>query len=196
MRIEAPMTITPSQTVGPFYAYCLTPDDYQTIPPIFGRNLATDDAVGQRISISGTLIDGDDHAIPDGMIELWQPDGNGNFVGAQINPRKSSFTGFGRTHCNESGSFTFHTVKPGRVPTSAGILQAPHVALSIFGKGMNRRLYTRIYFADEVSNDEDPILALLSSDERATLIAEKIDDAAFHITIRLQGQRETVFFEV
>ena len=75
MRIEAPMTITPSQTVGPFYAYCLTPDDYQTIPPIFGRNLATDDAVGQRISISGTLIDGDDHAIPDGMIELWQPDG-------------------------------------------------------------------------------------------------------------------------
>lgn len=195
MPTETPLIITPSQTVGPFYAYCLTPEAYKTLPSLFSARVATEDALGQRIAISGTITDGVGAAVPDALVEIWQPDGGGRFAGAHAELQNSAFKGFGRTPCDETGTFTFHTVKPGRVPTAEGTLQAPHVALSIFGKGLNRRLYTRVYFVDEASNAEDPVLSMLPEDERQTLIAEKKGEGTYHIRIRLQGEGETVFFE-
>ncbi|AOR81203.1 protocatechuate 3,4-dioxygenase subunit alpha [Novosphingobium resinovorum] len=195
MTTKTPLTITPSQTVGPFYAYCLTPEDYGTLPPLFGAQLATEDAEGERITIQGTITDGEGAMVPDALIEIWQPDGQGRFAGAHPELRNSAFKGFGRRHCDKSGNFSFQTVKPGRVPTADGVMQAPHIALSIFGKGLNRRLYTRIYFADEASNAEDPVLSMLSEDERVTLIATSESPAAYRLDIRLQGDGETVFFE-
>jgi protocatechuate 3,4-dioxygenase alpha subunit len=196
MPTEAPLIITPSQTVGPFYAYCLTPGAYRTLPALFSSKVATEDAVGNRIAIRGIITDGVGAPAPDALVEIWQPDGGGRFAGAHAELQNSTFKGFGRSTCDESGTFTFQTVKPGRVPTADGILQAPHVALSIFGKGLNRRLYTRVYFSDETSNAEDPVLLMLPEDERQTLIAEKTGEGIYDIRIRLQGPGETVFFEV
>ncbi|MBB6469098.1 protocatechuate 3,4-dioxygenase alpha subunit [Aminobacter lissarensis] len=187
--------ITPSQTVGPFYAYCLTPFEYD-FPPLASGILATDDAVGARVIIKGRLLDGDGAPVPDGMIEVWQPDGEGRFAGQHPALKNSKFTGFGRTACDEQGWFTIETVKPGRVPLTNGELQAPHIAVSIFGKGLNRQLYTRIYFEDESSNLEDPVMALVPNDLRTRLIAKACFAGGYQITFKLQGEDESVFFAV
>ena len=132
------------------------------------------------------------------MIEIWQADGAGRYPDSAAGPN-SLFRGFGRAPCDAAGAFAFSTVKPGAVPGPAGRLQAPHVDVGIFARGLLRRLFTRLYFADEPSNEADPILALVAPDRRATLIARR-DDAAgtpplYRLDICLQGERETVFFE-
>ena len=194
MRLERPLTITPSQTVGPFYAYCLTPTGYD-FPPLAQSTLATEDAVGKRITLRGQVLDGDAAPVPDGMIEIWQPDGEGRFAGHHAALEYSSFKGFGRANCDDSGFFTFDTVKPGQVMTRDGQPQAPHIAVAIFGKGINRQLWTRIYFDDEESNSDDPILALVPAELRPSLIAKCSANDAYEIVFRLQGAGETVFFQ-
>ena len=196
---ENPDGITPSQTVGPFFAYVLTPHDYEA-REIFSSELATDDAAGQRIRIEGYVLDGDGEPIIDAMLEIWQADGEGRFAGAVQPPgANTAFKGFGRTDVDSNGFYAFRTVKPGQVPGPNGRgLQAPHINLGIFARGLLKRLFTRIYFKGEAANDTDPVLALVPDDRRSTLIAarkERGGETVYTFNIRLQGDGETVFFD-
>jgi protocatechuate 3,4-dioxygenase alpha subunit len=189
--------ITPSQTVGPFFHFSLTPTDYE-FRGIVGDNLITPDAVGAPIRIAGRLIDGAGDPVPDAIIEIWQADGAGRYAGNE--PRaNTSFKGFGRAATGKEGAFGFTTIKPGTVPGPDGRPQAPHVNVGVFARGMLKRLFTRIYFDDEPANPSDPILALVPAERRATLMARRdgISDglALFVFDIRLQGDGETVFFQ-
>lgn len=190
-----PFVITPSQTVGPFFSFCLAPRDR---PGIGSARLATSDAVGIRITIEGRVLDGNHAPVPDALIEVWQADGEGRYAGFHRGFAASSFTGFGRATCDDQGRFTIETVKPGQVVDLDGRAHAPHIALGIFGKGINRRLYTRIYFPDENANGGDSVLSSVAAERRTSMMAEKIDAAGqrYAFTIRLQGADETVFLDV
>jgi protocatechuate 3,4-dioxygenase alpha subunit len=193
-----PEGITPSQTVGPFFHYALTPKSYGGTELVTNQ-VATPDAAGERIRIEGYVMDGDGEPIIDAMLEIWQPDGEGRFAAAngQAASTNTGFTGFGRCEVDSNGFFSFETVKPGPVPGPNGALQAPHIDLGIFARGVVRRLFTRIYFADEAANADDAILSLVPEDRRGTLIAERRergDTIAYAFNIRLQGDGETVFF--
>ena len=194
--------VTPSQTIGPFAAPCLTPNeagktnyDWQQL---INGNLVTPDAEGERIRIEGCMFDGEDKPIDGILFEIWQADGQGRYAHPR-DPRRtnSSFKGFGRIESNMDGTFAFDTVKPGRVPGPNGAQQAPHIVVAIHMRGILQHLFTRIYFADEASNAEDPILKLVPADRRDTLIAKR-DGAggAYKISFRIQGNRETVFFDI
>jgi len=197
--------LTPSQTVGPFYAYGLTPkgrakwdpDGTYSWKETAGDNLITPDASGQKIHITGVIRDGDGVPIPDAMLEIWQADSQGRYAHPR-DPRapNASFQGFGRSACNREGEFGFDTIKPGQVPGPNGKLQAPHVVVCIFSRGMLRQIYTRMYFPDEPANAADQILALVPEDRRQTLIAKKEKDGVYRFDIKVQGDDETVFFEV
>lgn len=184
-----PSTITPSQTVGPFFSTCLTPVDREGIG---GGRLANSDGVGERIVITGRVLDGQGAPVPDALIEVWQADGEGRYARGT-----SSFTGFARCACDEQGRFTIDTIKPGSVIGVDARRQAPHIAVGLFGKGINRRLYTRIYFADERLNDDDPVLSSVPKERRSTMIARRSDPdvARYDFVIRLQGADETVFLD-
>ncbi|HLX28770.1 MAG TPA: protocatechuate 3,4-dioxygenase subunit alpha [Casimicrobiaceae bacterium] len=184
-----PPTITPSQTVGPFFSFCLTPVDREGVGSV---GLAQPNAAGQRIAIKGYVLDGQRAPVPDALIEVWQADGQGHYARGT-----SSFTGFARFACDDQGRFTIDTVKPGSVIDVDGRRHAPHIAAGVFGKGINRRLYTRIYFADERSNDDDPVLLSVPAERRATMIARRSDAdvARYDFAIRLQGADETVFLD-
>ena len=190
--------ITPSQTVGPYYAIALTPGDYDW-PASVGKNLVTPDASGERIRIEGRVLDGDGKPVNDAMIEIWQADAAGRYAhpaDKRANPN-AAFKGFGRAGTDESGSYRFDTVKPGAVVGPKGS-QAPHVVVAVFARGMLRQCYTRLYFSDE-KNEADPVLALVPPERRATLIAQRQDGgphAVYRFDIRLQGEGETVFFDV
>ncbi|HEY1154489.1 MAG TPA: protocatechuate 3,4-dioxygenase subunit alpha [Pseudolabrys sp.] len=197
--------LTPSQTVGPFYAYGLTPkgrahwdpDGTYSWKETVGDNLITPDASGQKIHITGVIRDGDGVPIPDAMLEIWQADSQGRYAHPR-DPRapNASFKGFGRSACNREGEFGFDTIKPGQVPGPNGKPQAPHVVVCIFSRGMLRQVYTRMYFPDEASNATDQILALVPEDRRHTLIARKEKDGVYRFDIKVQGDDETVFFEI
>ncbi len=181
---------TPSATVGPYLAIGLTWDDGPyVVPP------ETPGAIWLR----GTVFDGNGDVVPDAMIETWQADPDGRFDhpddprGAQAG---RGFRGFGRAHTVDGGRYAICTLKPGRVPDGEGGLQAPHVDVSVFARGILDRVVTRIYFADEAeANAEDPVLLSLPDAARSTLIATPTDDG-YRLDIRLQGERETVFFAV
>lgn len=183
--------ITPSQTVGPFFAYCLTPQDYG-VAPLVHADLVVPDAIGARIRIEGRVLDGEDAPVPDAMLEIWQADGAGRYPETAGGP---GFGGFGRAGTDAQGRFAFATIKPGPVPGPDGTTQAPHLAVSVFARGLLTRLVTRIYFPDEPANAEDPILARVPQARRGTLVAQG-SEGAYVFDIRLQGRDETVFFEV
>ena len=185
--------ITPSQTVGPFFSFCLAPRDR---PGIASACLATPDAAGPRVTIEGRVLDGSGVPVPDALVEIWQADGEGRYAGLHRARAGSSFTGFGRATCDEEGRFTIETVKPGSVVDPDGRRHAPHIALGIFGKGINRRLYTRLYFPDE-ANDDDPVLRRVAAGLRSSMIARRSDATGqrYAFTIRLQGAGETVFLD-
>jgi protocatechuate 3,4-dioxygenase, alpha subunit len=193
--------ITPSQTVGPFFAYGLTPGKDYEWNDAFSNNLVTSDVSGEKIRIEGTVYDGDGQPIPDSMIEIWQADAAGRYAhpGDTRGLPNTSFRGFGRCGTDKDGRYSFETVKPGAVPGPNGAAQAPHVMLAIFARGMLRQSYTRIYFADEARTGADPILALVPAERRDTLIAKRETrdgKAVYRFDIRMQGDQETVFFEV
>jgi protocatechuate 3,4-dioxygenase alpha subunit len=144
------------------------------------------------------MFDGEGAPIDGILFEIWQADGQGRYAHPR-DPRRpnASFKGFGRVESDTQGAFAFDTVKPGRVPGPNGALQAPHVVVAIHMRGILQHLFTRIYFSDEASNAEDPILKLVPADRRGTLIATR--DAAsplYRIDFRIQGDRETVFFDI
>ena len=201
--------ITPSQTVGPFFAYGLAPHnrcDWKPNPgydwkETVGADLVTPDLTGQCIHIEGSVLDGDGKPINDAMIEIWQADAQGRYAHARgEKPRPNAkFTGFGRSATDKAGVYSFDTVKPGVVPGPDGKPQAPHIVVCIFSRGMLRQIYTRIYFADEAANDADPILMLVPGERRGTLIAHKAirgELPVYRFDIRVQGENETVFFDI
>jgi protocatechuate 3,4-dioxygenase, alpha subunit len=193
--------ITPSQTVGPWFAYGLTPDGKYDWSDLATGNLMTPDVVGDRIRIEGIVRDGDGAPMPDAMIEIWQADGQGRLPTRGANGTKSntSFKGFGRSPTDPQGSFWFDTVKPGALPAPEGKQQAPHILVAVFARGLLTHLYTRIYFEGEAANASDPILKLVPADRHDTLIAKKQTrdgKTVYRFDIRLQGEGETVFFDV
>ncbi len=192
--------ITPSQTVGPYFKYGLTPGhDYQW-NDAFSNDLITPDVSGERIRITGQVFDGDGAVVPDSMLEIWQADAQGRFADTQDARAlpNSIFKGFGRCGTDANGGFSFHTIKPGSVLGPGGKKQAPHILLAVFARGMTQQAITRIYFEDESANVADPILALVPVDRRATLIAKREDGDAttYRFDVRLQGDGETVFFDL
>jgi protocatechuate 3,4-dioxygenase alpha subunit len=194
--------ITPSQTVGPFYAYCLTPTKYK-LHEIFTNDLIVPGLEGEKIRIEGRVLDGDNAGIPDAMIEIWQADAKGGFAHARGGQgANTGFKGFGRVEPDKEGKYHFITIKPGRVKTLDGKLQAPHIDVAVFARGMLKHLVTRIYFGDEESNEADPVLSQVPAERRDTLIAKPQGnggDKVYRFDIRIQegaeGPPETQFFE-
>jgi protocatechuate 3,4-dioxygenase, alpha subunit len=193
--------ITPSQTVGPYFKYGLTPNGAYAWNDAFTNNLLTPDVSGERIRVEGKVFDGDGALVPDCMLEIWQADAQGRFSDPQDKRAlpNTSFKGFGRCGTDASGAYFFDTIKPGAVPDPDGKPQAPHLLLAVFARGMLLHLYTRLYFDGEAANANDPVLALVPADRRATLIATRKHGAGstvYTLDIHLQGDNETVFFEV
>jgi protocatechuate 3,4-dioxygenase alpha subunit len=192
--------ITPSQTVGPYFKYGLTPSGQYAWNDAFTNNLVTSDVTGERIRVEGIVYDGDGAPIVDCMLEIWQADAQGRFSDPQDARAlpNTSFKGFGRCGTDGKGAYVFETIKPGSVPDPDGKPQAPHVVLAVFARGMLLHLYTRIYFDGEAANATDPVLALVPADRRATLIATRKAgaNAVYTLDIHLQGDNETVFFDV
>lgn len=197
---DAGWGLTPSQTVGPFFHYMLSPGEHYPVDDLVTGAVATPDAAGQRIRIEGQVLDGNGEAIVDALVEIWQPDGEGRFSGRDAALANAAFTGFGRCALDQTGHFAFNTVKPGPVPGPDGRPQAPHVSLGIFARGLLRRLHTRLYFEDEGdANAADPVLALVPQARRGTLLAKRQDrptETVYRFEIVLQGENETVFFDV
>ncbi|MFL6837506.1 MAG: protocatechuate 3,4-dioxygenase subunit alpha [Bradyrhizobium sp.] len=193
--------ITPSQTVGPYFKYGLTPHGEYAWNDAFTNRLITPDTSGERIRLEGKVFDGDGAPVPDCMLEIWQADAQGRFSDPQDKRAlpNSSFNGFGRCGTDANGGYFFDTIKPGSVPDPDGKPQAPHILLAVFARGMLLHLYSRIYFDGEAANATDPVLALVPADRRATLIATRkpgAGNAVYSFDVRLQGENETVFFEV
>jgi protocatechuate 3,4-dioxygenase, alpha subunit len=190
--------ITPSQTVGPYFAYGLTPNGKYAWNDAFSGNLVTPDTSGDRIRVEGFVYDGDGAFVPDCMLEIWQADAQGRFADPQDKRAlpNATFKGFGRCGTGAKGEFAFDTIKPGSVPDPDGKPQAPHILMAVFARGMLLQNYTRIYFDDEAANAADPVLALVPADRRATLIAKRQAGGVYRFDIRLQGDDETVFFDV
>jgi protocatechuate 3,4-dioxygenase alpha subunit len=184
---EPAVELTPSQTVGPFHSIELPiPSGGHVVPP------ETEGAV----HITGRIIDGDGQPVGDALIEVWQADASGNYSHGEDAGPTGPTPGFGRVATAADGSYEVWTVKPGPVPGPDGI-QAPHILVSVFARGLLDRLVTRIYFPDEGdANARDPVLALVPDPAtRSTLVAEP-DDDGLRFDIHLQGERETVFFAV
>lgn len=192
--------ITPSQTVGPYFKYGLTPGRDYAWNDAFGNDLVTTDVLGNRIRIVGQVFDGDGQVVPDSMLEIWQADAQGRFADPQDKRAipNAAFKGFGRCGTDANGGFSFHTIKPGSVPGPGGKPQSPHILLAIFARGMTQQVVTRIYFDDEAANPADPIMGLVPPDRRATLIAKREQGEApvYRFDVHLQGDRETVFFDL
>ena len=136
--------------------------------------------------------------VPDGFLELWQADGAGRYSSGEQR-QNTAFKGFGRSATTADGTFSFRTVKPGAVEAPGGGKQAPHINVSIFARGILKRMFTRIYFAGETANTGDPVLNLVPADRRATLVALREGDVGgvpkYVFDVHLQGEKETVFFE-
>lgn len=184
---------TSSQTVGPYLHIGLT--------WLVTDNLVLPGVQGTPITIQGLVTDGDGVPVNDALVEIWQANHNGRYPHpedtgtAALEP---AFTGFGRVPTIADGRFHFTTIKPGRVPAPGGGLQAPHINVTIFMRGMLRQLVSRIYFADDPANGEDAVLQSIPPARRGTIIATPIagNASAFEWNVVLQGDGETVFFDV
>ena len=162
--------LTPSQTVGPFFGVGL--------PFEKGEQLVTPGSAG-AIRLEGQVLDGNGEPVPDALLEIWQPG-----------------TGFGRARTDSEGAFSFTTAKPSATPAPDGRLQAPHLNVTVFARGLLRHLVTRMYFPDEAeANATDPVLNLVEPARRGTLIAKNCG-GVLHFDVRLQGEQETVFFAI
>lgn len=189
------LPLTPSQTVGPFLAIGLPWPDGPFVVPA---------GTPGAIRISGRVLDGASTPVPDALIETWQaaPDGTFAHPDDPRGPRKSAgFRGFGRCPTDTDGRYRIVTLRPGAVPGPGGGTEAPHLDVSVFARGLLDRVVTRIYFPDDqAANAADPVLAAIAArGRRETLIATAEPGAgelAFRFDIRLQGGRETVFFDV
>jgi protocatechuate 3,4-dioxygenase, alpha subunit len=187
---------TPSQTVGPYFAYGLTPEQYgYPFRELVGNDLTRPETEGNRIRIEGCVYDGAGNKVPDAMIEIWQADAQGRYAHlADPRPSNANFTGFGRfgTGTDPENRFIFETIKPGSVDGE----QAPHISVIVMMRGLLTHTFTRIYFSDEAeANAKDPVLKSVEESRRPTLIAGA-DGAVYRFDIHMQGDQETVFFDV
>ena len=182
---------TASQTVGPFFSIGLA--------GMCRTEFAPHAAAGASVTVRGRMLDGDGRPVPDAVLEIWHADDDGNYgarVEADKNPAGGVPPGFGRIATNDDGEFRFTTRKPGATREPDGRVQAPHLAVVLFMRGLLRHLVTRVYFCGESANAVDPILQLVPAERRTTLLAvsSNVPDE-FVWDIRVQGERETVFFE-
>lgn len=188
--VPASEGVTPWQTVGPFF--------HNALPYDAGPLVAGGDRTG-AFTLHGVVSDGHGDPIPDALVELWQADEDGAFVtapGVFEAPSADGFRGFGRSATDVDGHYTFTTVKPAGVPTGNGAGQAPHIAMSVFARGMLRRVVTRVYFDDEpAANASDPLLSAVEASRAATLLAVG-EEGGYRFDVRLQGADETVFLDV
>jgi protocatechuate 3,4-dioxygenase, alpha subunit len=197
-----PLGSTPSQTVGPFFAIGLPWPDGPLVVPA---------GTPGAVRVAGRVLDGAGAPVPDALVETWQADPAGRFAHPD-DPRgpagrrspaaapgaPAGFRGFGRCPTDPQGRYWILTVKPGPLPAlgQGGATQAPHLDVSVFARGLLGRLVTRVYFPDEPdANAADPVLAGLDPAGRATLVAAPAD-GGYRFDIRLQGDRETVFFDL
>ena len=184
---------TGNQPVGPFFHIIL---DRMLIPDVAGPG-----AKPEGIRIKGRVLNADHLPIPDAMIETWQANAHGKYAhpaDTQEKPLQEGFLGFGRVVTDGNGAFSLTTIKPGRVPWLGGVLQAPHINVSVFMPGLLQRAVTRIYFPDEPANAEDPILQLVEDARRATLTAKSVsgEGTVLEWNIICGGENETVFFDL
>ena len=179
------MIAAASQTVGPFFAFGLTTDE------TLGR-IASPDAAGEHIQLHVRIVDGGGAPVPDAMVELWHADANGSYGSSP-----AAFRGFGRLGTDADGSCIFETIRPGVADGQSGI-HAPHINLCVFMRGLLRHVYTRAYFAGDPLLAQDAVLALVPEARRQTLIAQPGagSTAEWIFEVNLQGENETVFFEV
>lgn len=193
---------TPSQTVGPFFAMGLTAREYgYEYSSVAGPSIVAPGTAGERIQVTGRVLDGEGSPVGDAMIEAWQTDAHGRYhhpADDSERPVDPAFRGFARvgTGIAADHSFTIRTVKPG----TPGEGRAPHLTLIVFMRGALNHVYTRVYFDDEASaNASDPVLSSVPEARRDTLIArreETPDGIVYRFDIHMQGARETVFFDV
>ncbi|VTU29457.1 Protocatechuate 3,4-dioxygenase alpha chain [Variovorax sp. SRS16] len=190
---------TPSQTVGPYFAYGLTATQYgYDFDQPFDAVVALDGARGERIRLEGRVIDGDGNAINDALVEISQPDGAGEYPQSVDDAREIGFRAFGRcgTGTDAQNRFVFHTVKPGA--ESAG--EAPHINVIVLMRGMLLHAFTRIYFGDEAkANARDAVLGSVPAARRETLVAQRSEAGGavtYRFDIHMQGPSETVFFDI
>ena len=202
---------TPSQTVGPFFHYGLPwkggadlvgASDMGARPDLFGEEhyllrvaAPTGTPTGEAIVVTGRVLDGDGQPVPDAMVEIWGADAGGRYADSGDTSLDPHFVGFGRAAVDAGGVYRFRTIRPGRVPGPGNTRQAPHLAVSVFGRGMLKRLATRLYFADGEGNASDPVLDAVPPARRDTLIA-RWHDGAWRLDIVLSGPGETVFFDL
>jgi protocatechuate 3,4-dioxygenase alpha subunit len=181
---------SPSQTIGPFFHFAI------------GTNqalgcLAPAGTPGERIWIEVHVFDGAGAAVPDALVELWQADADGRYVRAGASPIDSGscFSGFGRLATDSDGICVFETIRPGPVP-AGDAPQAGHINICLFARGLLRQVYTRLYFAGDPALDEDPVLGCIPAERRRTLLAASAGGQRWSFDIRLQGEGETVFFDI
>ena len=194
---------TPSQTAGPYVHIGLTPN-HSEIGGVYdadlGISMVNEKTHGERITVTGRILDGAGGLVKDAVIEIWQADSAGlyNSPSELRGTADPNFTGWGRCPTSaEDGVFSFETIKPGRVPFKDGRKMAPHITFWIVARGINIGLHTRMYFPEETSaNAEDPLLARIEHRDRlATLIAAK-EGSVYTFDVHLQGDRETVFLDI
>jgi protocatechuate 3,4-dioxygenase alpha subunit len=191
---------TPSQTIGPFFAYGLTPGQYgYDLGNIVSPEVVGEDVDGEAIRIEGQVFDGEGATVSDAMIEIWQAESAGRYAHPSDDRGSNvSFKGFGRvgTGTDPKQRYFFDTIKPG----SIGDGHAPHINVIVFMRGMLNHAFTRIYFADEVeANAADSVLVSVPEERRETLIARRVETAKgtlYRFNIHMQGPKETVFFDV
>jgi protocatechuate 3,4-dioxygenase alpha subunit len=185
-------TPTPSQTVGPFFAIGL--------PQVGGAELVPP-GDPDAVRLFGIVTDGDGEPVDDAYLEIWQANRAGRYAHPEDTreelPLEDGFKGFGRVGTDDEGRYEFVTVKPGPVPAPGGGMQAPHIDVSVFARGLLKRVVTRVYFPDESeANGADPILSSVPDEEaRAALVARE-ENGGLRFDIRLQGDGETAFFDV
>ena len=179
-----------SQTVGPYLHIGMT--------WLNAARIAGPGVKGERVSVQGRLLDGDGAGVSDGLIEIWQANAAGKYAHPEDRQKKrleKGFRGFGRIPTDGEGRFRFSTIVPGCVPGPGGRLQAPHLNVTVFMRGLLKQLSTRIYFPGEPANIQDPLLKLVPATRRATLVARRKAKGVLEWNIVLQGRDETVFFD-
>jgi protocatechuate 3,4-dioxygenase alpha subunit len=183
---------TTSQTVGPFFKLGLS--------WLYCESMVRDEVAGERVAIHGRVVDGDGAPVPDAILEVWQANSQGKYAHPDDTQDKqvdAHFSGYGRIPTDEHGVFRFVTIKPGPVPGPEGKEQAPHLVISVFMRGLLRRLVTRMYFPNDARNAADPILNLIEPARRSTLIAVAVEPpGSLEWNVILQGADETVFFDL
>jgi protocatechuate 3,4-dioxygenase, alpha subunit len=181
------------QTIGPFFQIGLE--------RLYQTNIAGVGVGGQRLRLEGRILDGDGRPIPDAVVEVWQANSQGKYAhpaDTQDKPLEQGFKGFGRIPTDDDGYFRLSTIKPGSVPGPNGTPQAPHLVVGLMMRGLLRGLITRAYFQGDPSNATDPVLQCVDSDRLDTLMMRPSSDdpTLLQWTIRMQGEKETVFFQI